>query len=447
MKNSLLVFIFLNLICQLISGQTNCPKKFIESKYKIENSLKMDCDLSQEFTLIGMYHEALLEEDKFLARGGGSAISNPTSFLSTDSNLRITKASTYIYDLLKKNEVVLLNERHNVPQHRVFFYTLLDSLQHYGFSSVFMETLAFTPDDSLHVLHNRIEDWGYYTDESIFHQVSHKLERMHYQLYSYEIEYPRKIDTARKNNTLYFTNKSLINWIPIETDSLLLKNFFSENEAIQRETEQALNIYQKIIRNKIKKAFIYCGYTHLFKGSQYMGGMLQHLLGKKICSIDQMYLHEHTDIKYENSLYTRYATVSYPFVITDDHNRAIHTIRHIRENHMIDTLFDVSVASPRSIYINNRPTWLELNGDRKRYKLRDLLDVRGMRDYLLIIYDIAHDSAKAGCINARLTPVDVFQVTGNGEAFDALLTPNRKYKLVAVKNGTVRFEKIIDTDE
>jgi hypothetical protein len=39
---------------------------FIESKYKIENSLKMDVNLPQEFTFIGMNKEALMEADKYL---------------------------------------------------------------------------------------------------------------------------------------------------------------------------------------------------------------------------------------------------------------------------------------------------------------------------------------------------------------------------------------------
>ncbi|MEO6902331.1 MAG: hypothetical protein ABI315_04160 [Bacteroidia bacterium] len=417
---------------------------FIESKYKIENSLKMSCDLSQEFTVIGMNKEALIEEDKNL-EGEDLNFSYPKFLISKDTNLRIENALTYTYNALKNNNIVLLNECHNVPQDRLFFYTLLDSLQHYGFKSIFLETLGYVPNDSVYAQNNSIEDWGYYTHENVFHQVSHKLKNRNYKLYSYEVTYPRKIDTLRNNNKLYFINNAEANWIPIEADSLLLKNFFSTNDNIQREAEQALNIYEKIIKNKIKKAFIYCGYTHNFKSSTFMGGMLQHLMKEKIYSIDQMCLREHSDIKYENLLYTKYATVTYPFIITDKHNNTIHTIRYT--NYITDTLFDVSIAFPRSIYINNRPTWLELNGDRKRYKLNTLMDVSANTDYLITIYDIEHDFKKNKDKTLEDIPVDVFQVIGSGKDYDAILTPNKKYRFIAFKDGKIITDKIIDTNE
>jgi hypothetical protein len=253
---------------------------FIESKYKIENSLKMDVNLPQEFTFIGMNKEALMEADKYL-ESGNLDLSNSKFLVSKDTNLRITNALTYTYNILKNNDIVLLNECHDVPQGRVFFYKILDSLKYDGFSSIFMETLMYVGNDSVYAQNKNVEDWGYYTQENVFHQVSHKLEGMKYKLYSYEVTYPRKMDTVRNNNKLYFINKAEANWIPIEADSLLLANFFSANDNIQREAEQALNIYQKITRNKIKKAFIYCGYTHNFKSNKYMGGMLQHLMRKK----------------------------------------------------------------------------------------------------------------------------------------------------------------------
>lgn len=422
--------------------QTSCPKMFIESKYKIENGY----NLSQDFTLIGMTKEELIEEDKIL-ESGSLDLSNPKSLISKDTNLRIENALSYTFNALKNNNIVRLNECHNLPQGRVYFYKLLDSLKHYGFSSIFIETLGYTPNNPVYTQDKNIEDWGYYTHESVFHQVSHKLKNMNYKLYSYEITYPRKIDTIRSNNKLYFINNVEANWIPIEADSLLLKNFFSKNDNIQREAEQALNIYQKIIRNKIKKAFIYCGYTHNFKSNTFMGGMLQHLLREKVYSIDQMYLREHSNIKYENPLYTKYATVNYPFVITDKQNNTIHTILH--NNYITDTLFDVSIAFPRSIYINNRPTWLELNGDRKRYKLNTLMNVSDNTDYLITIYDIEHDfkKDKDKDINPEALPVDVFQVIGSGENYDAILTPNKKYRLIAVKDGKIITDKTINTND
>ncbi|HSH66432.1 MAG TPA: hypothetical protein VLB84_11710 [Bacteroidia bacterium] len=287
MKKKLIIYIFL-LLSQILYCQS-CPKIFIESQYKLENSHKFSVDLSQEFTLIGMNREALVEEDK-LYEDGDFGLGDPKCLISGNSDLKVIPAIPYIYQMLKKNDIVILNECHNYPQNRVLFYTILDSLKYFGFNSLFLETLAYIPNDSIYQQNNGIDDWGYYTMENTFYQVNYKLKELKYNLFSYEVDYPRKIDTLRRDNTLFFINKSDPNWINIKTDSLLLTNFFSINDNIAREAEQALNIYQKIIRNRFNKVFIYCGYTHAFKANNFMAGMLKHLLKKDIYSIDQMYL-------------------------------------------------------------------------------------------------------------------------------------------------------------
>jgi hypothetical protein len=133
----------------------------------------------------------------------------------------------------------------------------------------------------------------------------------------------------------------------------------------------------------------------------------------------------------------------------DKQDTPIHTIRPYKESYLTDTLFDVSIASPRSVYINNRPTWLELEGDRKRYKLNTLMNVRGINDYLITIYDIEHDfkKNKDKNINPEALPVDVFQVIGSGENYDAILMPNKKYRLIAIKDGKIITDKIFNTNE
>lgn len=430
-----------NAYCQV------CPKKFIEAKYKIENSLKMSCDLSQEFTIIGMNKEALIEEDKFYAMDPMS-LGNPKSLIAKDSNLKIRPAMDFVCNVLKTNDIVILNERHNYPQHRLFFYNILDSLQHYGFNSLFIETLSYVPNDSIYEQNNTIEDWGYYTVENIFHQVCGKLRTMKYKLYSYEVNYPRAIDTLRKGNVLYFINKSDVNWVPVIADTLILRNFFSPNDNIQREAEQALNIYNKIVQNKIQKVFIYCGYSHAFKDNVFMAGMLKHLLKRNVYSIDQIYLHEHSEKKYENPLFTKYGNVKYPFVLVDKQNNALHTVNYLQRNYATDTLFDAAIASPRSIYINNRPTWLELNGERKRYRLNRFIDISSIKDFLVIITDIdTNNQIKQIKNKHETTPADIFQVFGNGSDYDAILRPNKEYNLKVYKDSKVIIDKTITTNE
>ena len=425
-------------------GQSSCPKTFIEAKYKIENCETNVCDLSQDFTLIGMNKEALIEEDKFF-EDGDMGLGDPKCLIEKDSNLKILPAINYFYRMLEKNDFVILNECHNYPQNRVFFYNILDSIKYFGFNSLFIETLSYAPNDSLYRYTKGIERWGYYTIENIFRQISYKLGRSDYSLYSYEVYYPRKIDTLRRNDTTYFINKSDVKWLPIKADSLLLANFFSPNDNIQREAEQALNIYQKILRNRLKKAFIYCGYTHAFKSNVYMAGMLKYLLHKDVYTIDQTYLREHSDVKYENSLYTKYANVEYPFVITNKKNIPVHTIKRQSKNYITDTLFDLTIAAPRSIYINNRPTWLELNGERKRYNLKKFIQITELEDFLVAVYNDDENEEQASSTNRNeQVPVDIFQVKGKGDNYDLILRPNRKYRLKLIKNSEIKIDKIIN---
>lgn len=442
---SLLIFLLTITASQKVCSQS-CPKIFIESQYKIENNLKMSTDLSQEYTIIGMNREALIEEDKFY-ENGNFGLGDPKCLISKDSNLKAIPALNYLSNKLKDNDIVILNECHNFPQNRVFFYNLLDSLKGLGFNSLFIETLAYVSNDSSYQKKNGINEWGYYTIENVFQQVLRKLKEMNYNLYSYEVSYPRKIDTTRMNQSIFFVNKSEPKWIPIKADSLLLSNFFSSNDNIQRETEQALNIYQKIKNNHLKKAFIYCGYTHAFKSTVFMAGMLKHLLNKDVYSIDQMYLREHSQRKYENSLYTKFAITSRPFVIVDKNNNSLHTIRHTSKEYITDTLFDVAVGMPRSTYINNRPTWLELDGDRKRYALKQFINANGLKDYLVAIYDIKNDQKCIKSSRNEPVPVDVFQVFGDGNNYDAILLPNKEYQLRIYKNGETIIDKIIQTYE
>ena len=173
-----------------------------------------------------------------------------------------------------------------------------------------------------------------------------------------------------------------------------------------------------------------------------MGGILNHLVKEKIYCIDQMYLHEHSDTIYENPLYAKYANVNYPFVILDKQNKPIHTIHYSWRNYTSDTLIDMAIGAPRSIYINNRPTWLELNGDRKRVALSKFMDVNGTSDCLITIYELKGDKNEPSTI-----PEDVFQVLPYSGDYDAILTPNKKYKLVAIRNGEVIIDKLIELKE
>jgi hypothetical protein len=312
-------------------------------------------------------------------------------------------------------------------------------LKSFGINSIFLETLAYNDDDSLYRSKNSFQSWGLYTQENIYNRLSHKLIYLNYNVYSYEVKMSSQIDTSRIGQKLYFINKSDVKWIPFEADSLILEYFYSKNDLSQREAEQAIKIYQKLIRNKIKKALIYCGYSHSFKSSKYMAGLLQHLLQKPVYSIDQIYLNEHSEKKYENPLYIQFETVNYPFIIFNG-NTPVRTILYPEKDSVNNNLIDIAVVSPRTIYINHRPTWLELGGDRKRYPLSKFIDVnKYSTDILVTVYE--NEQYEKDKINS--VPEDVFQVVNESKGYDLILSPDKKYHIFITRNGQTLTDKII----
>jgi hypothetical protein len=433
MKNIILILFLVGLQISL-SGQSICPAKYIESQFK-EKYYPQGPTLSQEYLLIGMQREALKEDDRFVTDLENSLCPNGNRLQKKD-------AHTFVYDAVRKNEVTILNECHNLGVNRAFFYSLLDSLQQLKVDGLFIETFAYTIDDAQYVKNNKIENWGNYTCENVFKQVANKLGKMSIPLYSYEIGQTGEFDTVRIQKKLYLINKWDSLCKPLELDTFLSNCLYSKDDNIQREAIQAIHIYQKTTKYKLKKIFIYCGYGHAWKINNRMAGILKHILYKDIFSIDQTFLNEHSEKKFEESLYRDFSDSSSFFVLVDDKNQPFHTVKY--NKNINDSIFDLIIGSPRCIYINNRPTYLELNGKRKRYSLTKFIDTGALKtDFLAIVYDTEQYEKS----RAIVLPEDVFQVKYNSKDYDLILTPNKKYKLLIIQNGLTILDKQITTNE
>jgi hypothetical protein len=433
MKNILLILFSIYL--QISSNaQTICPAKYIESKFK-EEYFPQGGTLSQEYLLIGMQREAIKEDDRFTKESGDYLYSD-------DSPLQKKEAHGLVYDAIRKNEVIILNECHNRGVNRAFFYSLLDSLKNLNVDGPFIETLAYMKDDATYKKNNELENWGSYTCENTFKQIVNKLKKMPLPLYSYEIGRSDEFDTIRIQKKLYLVNKLDSLCKPIELDTVLASRLYSKDGNIEREAVQAIHIYQKMIKYKLNKIFIYCGYGHAWKTNNRMAGLLQNLLHKNVFSIDQTILNEHSEKKLEESLYQKFENGPSFFVLVNNKNKPIHTVKE-EQNRLNDSLFDMAIGSPRTIYINNRPTYLELNSERKRYSLAKFIDTDVLKtDFLTIAYD-AEEYEK----NKIPVPEDVFQVKSSSKDFDLLLTPNKKYRLLIIQNGATIINKLITSNE
>ena len=104
----------------------------------------------------------------------------------------------------------------------------------------------------------------------------------------------------------------------------------------------------------------------------------------------------------------------------------------------------MSIGTPRAIYIHNRPTWLELGGDRIRRSLSKFIDVNKYQtDFLVTIYE--NEEYEKDKFNA--IPEDVFQVELQSADYDVILTPNKEYRLFIIKDSQILIDKIITSNE
>lgn len=401
-----------------------------EAQYKQQTYPSGQGALSQQYTFIGMYKQALVEEET----GGG--VFNIKQ--ENDQPVVNTKnAYPFIADAIKKNRIVILNEAHNNPVNRVLLYNLIDTLEQLGVNALFIEALGYDPTDTSYENSKLANLKGYYQSENVFRQVMYKLKESKLHLYSYEYS-PKELDTLTYRKETFIVSKNDPRWAPLKADAYILKNFLSDNDFFQRDAHQALKIFQKLKREDIDKAFIYCGYAHAWRQGNNMIDILEHLLNQKVYTIDQAIMNERMDKKFEYPLYTKFTNADYPFVFVDKQNNPCYSLRFNNDAGNNHSLVDLVVASPRSTYVNNRPTWLELNG-RKRYPLSQFMDIGLYTDFLVAIYALDELTCTAG----EHIPDDVFQVFGNGNDYDTLLKPGERYQLRVIKDKIILVNKTI----
>jgi hypothetical protein len=434
MKKIVFLFVTCMLSKSLLHAQENYGP-FTEAQYKKQVYAEGSADLSQAYTFIGMYKQALIEEEKYGGRIG--------ELISSSKVLEAKNAYPYICDAIRKNDIVILNECHNIPINRIVFSNIIDSLKNLGVNTVFLESLEYSVNDTMYNTNKNADArWGYYGVENAFRQVYSKLKQNKLQISSYEVSH-NDLDTMTIRGNIYIIAKNDTKWFPIKADAYILSKFLSKDERgwDKREVEQGLKIYQKLERNDIKKAFIYCGYAHAWrqKGND-MVDVLEHLLNKKVYTIDQTVMNEHENKKVELPLYTKFATADYPVVIIDEQKNPLHTIS-VDENKPSDKTVDLVIAAPKSVYINNRPTWLEANGTRKRYALSKFMDVSQYSDFLVMVYDPEELKKKTEHI-----PNDVFQVIGTGKEYEIIVEPGKQYQFRVVKDDKILIDKMIDVN-
>ena len=268
---ALLLFSQLNLMSQEYKP---LPYKFSS---QIETDFKYVSQKTSAYSMIGKYQKALntycLEMEVRIDSGEkqGELTSEELSYFQS---FRPKNAVDYIVERSQGEKVILINEAHNDPRHRVFTKSLLEGLYENGYRYLGLESLGPSFEDSLALGGDtRLNDRGYplnsyytgiYTREPQFANLIRDAIQMGFTVFGYE-------------NTPF--------------------------QQVERDSAQALNVMKVLDKDPEAKVLLYGGYAHIVesfsedRGSNYgktkwLGGILQELSGINPLTINQEILTE-----------------------------------------------------------------------------------------------------------------------------------------------------------
>ena len=281
--------------------------------------------LGTDTSYLGNYQEALAYFDTL---SSGRRVSAPSNKVL--ENCAPRDAVAVIERLARGRRAVFINEAHHVPQHRVLTREVLKALYQQGYRYFAAETLyTFIYAERGYPV---IGTTGYYTDEPLYG------------------------DLVRKALELGYTV------VPYESRS------FDETQ-YERESAQAQNLIDRILEgDPDAKLVVHAGYGHIYERATPdwtpMALLFKKRTGIDPLTVEQTAMSEHSAPKFEAAEY-REATADFDFTEP--------TIFECSDEPWIQAdakgLYDLTVFSPRSVYVKGRPTWLLLDGERKPYVL------------------------------------------------------------------------------
>lgn len=234
-------------------------------------------------------------------------------------NDRIKSLTTQdaVHAILEKSahhQIVMINEAHHVPQHRVLTYRLLAGLWEKGYRYLALEALS--PDAENHLTKKYVtKNAGFYTVEPIFANLVLHAQKLGFKLVSYDFG----------------------------------SELMTGTEA--REKSATRNLRQKIFNSTPEaKVIIHVGYNHINE-DEWLAYYLKTALNIDPLTINQTEFTERSATKFEPESY-RWLVENHVF-----ENPVILTDRDGKFWSSTPKKYDVNVVWPRTQYSLNRPSW------------------------------------------------------------------------------------------
>ncbi len=327
-----------------------------------------------ELSFIGEYKTAIQKMDLFFDPQKHSVI-----FKYNNELYKPYSASSYILNRAKKERIIIINESHIQPMHRVFTTSLLKGLYDEGYRYLALEALeAYGQDSILNIRKYPVIESGYYTKEPQYGNMIREALKIGYKIVAYE---------------------------------------YGGNDWSHREEEQATNIKKILDKDSTAKILIHCGFGHGSEDASFsqklMGGLV-----KDYCKIDPFTINqeswtEHSSHDYEDSYFIS-LKAKYPAVFIDKKQNLLKGKDY--------SGYDIDIYHPRTQFINGRPDWLTLNGSRKYYFLPKDKLLKINYPMLVLAYCSNEDSSIA-------IPVDIMELKSVNDN-KALVLPVGAYKII-----------------
>lgn len=259
------------------------------------------------YSFMGQHQEALYAFDQNNP--------SPDTLDNAVKKLKVRDAVTAISETVGKHQIVMINEAHHVPQHRVLTYRLLEDLWDQGFRYLALEALSPNAE------HNLPTDYvdttaGFYTEEPIFANLVLRARQIGFHLVSYD--------------------------------------YGSDTGTEARERSAVKNLREKVFNsNPDAKMLIHVGYSHINETS-WLAHYLSEALHIDPLTINQTDFIEGSHIEHEPAIYTW---------LIDNHDFSAPVVLTTTNSAYWSPTpeeYDVTVVWPRTEYQLNRPDWASL---------------------------------------------------------------------------------------
>ncbi|MEM6380603.1 MAG: hypothetical protein AAF705_20635, partial [Bacteroidota bacterium] len=368
---------------------------------------------STAYPMIGMYQKALKTyclEMEVRTDSGEKQGELTSEELSYFQSFRPQNAVDYIIEQSKTEKVILINEAHNDPRHRVFTKSLLEGLYENGYRYLGFESLGPSFEDSLALGGDtKLNDRGY------------PLNSVYTGIYTREPQFANLIRSAAKLGFTIFGYEKLY-----------------EFQKVERDSAQAMNVMKVLDKDPSAKVLLYGGHAHIVerfnedRGSNYgktkwLGGILQELSGINPLTINQEVLTER--FLQANSPYFSLIKSDVPAILVNDQGLPFNGPKG-------NDQYDILLYHPPAKDINGRPDWLYRDGKYKSYEV----DKKHFRDfegpYLVKAYKQSE--------GILAVPLDIIEVKNLTENTRTLAIPPGMY-LFEIKNEQGEQKFFTDT--